>query len=132
MPETPDWTAAPQAPIANRLDLQIALESGPNYQVPLGVAGKHLVIAGVHVAMSWGGAANYEPKGGVLVIVSDWLTGTQVGVLSVSPESPVDHWTPPFGSIQLSLGADLALLVRSQSGTGATLVWTSVDYLYQT
>lgn len=130
MPETPDWSAPPQAVISSHLDLQLGIEAGVNYQELIGAAGKRAVIVGLGLTYSAAGGNNYILRGGVTAVASDWLTGLQVAALAIEPGKPSDYLPIPPGALVLTTGADLGVQVTTEAGTGAVFVYLTQHYYY--
>jgi len=127
VPETPDWAAPPQSANLSKVSLLEALEAAANFQVLIGVAGQRVVLTGIGLAFS-NTVANFVPKDMVVCVPSDWLTGTQLTPLAISPESPAFYLPIAPGSVVLTVGADIAFQLSTSSGSGAAWVWVSAFY----
>lgn len=130
MPETPDWSAPPQAVIQSHLDLQVAIEAGANYQELIGAAGKRAVIVGLGLSYAAAGGSSYLLRGGITGVASDWLTGLQVAALAISPDQPSVYVPFPPGALVLTTGADLGMQLTTEDGGAATFVWMTQHYYY--
>lgn len=130
MPETPDWSAAPQAVVLSLQTLVTASELAAGNFMGVGSAGKRVVIVGLGLTAATDATGNYTCRGIVSGIISDSLTGNAVGNVAISPEVPYNLWAPPPGSVVLTSGADVEVQLGTAPGTGACFVDVNLSYYY--
>lgn len=128
MPETPDWSAPPEAVVSVSVSTIVAAEAGGSLALGVSTAGRVIVIVGLDVHATSLDTDTTALRGMVSVAVLDSLTGLRKVGTAVSPESPAATVRPPFGSVRTSTGADLNIDTVSQAGAGNQAVAVTVYY----
>lgn len=118
MPETVDWSAAPQSAVlsASRIDLVPPAGLGADLIVP--TAGRRTVLVGVDMYAANIAIDDRALRGIVTVELFDAVTLARMYGLSISPGAPFASSRPPFGSVRTAVGNGVGFQYNVELGIG--------------